>query len=245
VKRVNYCMWLLTSICAGLLDPFQYIMSDEAWFHLSVHVHSQNTRYWAAENPHLVHEEPLQDQKIGVWCAMSGTRIIGPIFLNRTVNTEVYMNIFEEFCAQLTEEERKSFFFQQDGATCHTSRVSLRRVHDVFSEERTVSKTLWPPRSPDLTTCDYFLWGHLESTAYESNPHTIQELKDNTSHAVAAIKITMLHRVYLNMIRHAQLCIDAGGNHFQHLLWWYILSAFGYCINFCIYSMLRTQATFS
>jgi hypothetical protein len=89
-----------------------------------------------------------------------------------------------------------------------------------------VSKNLWPPRSPDLTTCDYFLWWHLKSVVYESNPHTIQELKD-ISHAVAAIKITVLHRVYLNMIRRAQLCIDAGGNQFQQLLWWFILSAFG------------------
>jgi len=30
--------------------------------------------------------------------------------------------------------------------------------------------------------------------------HTIQELKDNISHAVAAIKITMLHRVHLNIV---------------------------------------------
>jgi len=28
----------------------------------------------------------------------------------------------------------------------------------------------------------------------------IQELKDNISHAVAAIKITILHRIYLNMV---------------------------------------------
>ena len=47
-----------------------------------------------------------------------------------------------------------------------------------------------------------FFWRHLKSTVYESNPHTIQELKDNISHTAAAIKITMLHRVYLNMIRH-------------------------------------------
>jgi len=117
VKRVNYCMWLLNSICAGLLDPFQYIMSDEAWFRLSSHVNSQNTQYWAAENPHLMHEWPLWDQIIGVWCAVSGMCIIGPIFFDRTVNTQVYVNIFEEFCAQLTEEERESFFFQQVGAT--------------------------------------------------------------------------------------------------------------------------------
>jgi hypothetical protein len=28
----------------------------------------------------------------------------------------------------------------------------------------------------------------------------------------------MLQRVYLNMIRRAQLCIDAEGDHFQHLI---------------------------
>jgi hypothetical protein len=42
--------------------------------------------------------------------------------------------------------------------------------------------------------------------------------KDNTSHVVKAIKITMLHRVYLNMVRGVQFCVDAGGNHFQQLL---------------------------
>jgi len=45
-----------------------------------------------------------------------------------------------------------------------------------------------------------FLWGHLKSTVYKSNPHTIQKLKDIISHAVAAIKITVLHPVYLNMV---------------------------------------------
>jgi hypothetical protein len=58
------------------------------------------------------------------------------------------------------------------------------------------------PPPPDLTTCDYFLWGHFESMVYESNPNTIQELKD-ISHAVAATNITILHGVYLNTIRRA------------------------------------------
>jgi hypothetical protein len=40
----------------------------------------------------------------------------------------------------------------------------------------------------------------LKSTVYESNPHTIQELKDSISHAAAAIKIIVLHWAYLNMV---------------------------------------------
>jgi hypothetical protein len=63
-----------------------------------------------------------------------------------------------------------------------------------------------------------FLWGPLKGTVYESNPHTIQELKDNISHADGSIKITTLHQVYLNMIRRALLCIAAEGENFQHLL---------------------------
>jgi len=98
-------------------------MSDEAWFHLSDHVHSQNTRYWAAKDPHLVHEQPLQDKKIGVWCAVLGTRISGPIFFDRTVSTGIYMNIVEEFCAQLTEEERQLFLPAGRGGMSHFSGV--------------------------------------------------------------------------------------------------------------------------
>jgi len=37
------------------------------------------------------------------------------------------------------------------------------------------------------------------AAVYESNPQTIKELKDNISHADAAIKITMLRRVYIIM----------------------------------------------
>jgi len=57
-----------------------HFFTDEAWFHLSRYVNSQNTRIWAAENHHTMHEEPLHSQKIRVWCGVSRRRIIGPIF---------------------------------------------------------------------------------------------------------------------------------------------------------------------
>ena len=121
-------------------------------------------------------------------------------------------------------------------ASCHFFILSV--THSELSPEK-----IPPPPPPGGGR--NFIWGHLKSTVYESNPHTIQELKDSISHRVAAIKITMLYRVYLDMIIRAQLCIGVGGNHFQHLLWWDILSAFGCFINFCIYALLQTRNTFS
>jgi hypothetical protein len=55
-------------------------MNDEAWFHLSGLVNAQNTCHWDTENPHAVHEVPLHDQKVGPWCAVSGQKIIRPVF---------------------------------------------------------------------------------------------------------------------------------------------------------------------
>jgi hypothetical protein len=40
---------------------------------------------------------------------VSRTCIIGPILFDMTVNTEGYMKVFQEFCAQLTEEPRQVF----------------------------------------------------------------------------------------------------------------------------------------
>lgn len=43
-KHLTYCQWLQASITGGILEPLLFMM-DEAWFHLSGHVSSQNTRY--------------------------------------------------------------------------------------------------------------------------------------------------------------------------------------------------------
>ena len=59
-----------------------------------------------------------------------------------------------------------------------------------------------------------FLWRHSKMTAYESNPHTIQELNHHISHTAAPNTITTLHRLYLNMNCRAQLCTDARDKHF-------------------------------
>ena len=97
-KRVRFCLWIKDFITQnpGILEVT--FLTDEAWFHLNGYVNSQNTRIWAAESPHTVHEQPLHSQKIGVWCGVSRRRIIGPIFFfEQTVTMEVYLQIFNKF----------------------------------------------------------------------------------------------------------------------------------------------------
>ncbi|KAJ4437880.1 hypothetical protein ANN_13819 [Periplaneta americana] len=191
--------------------------TDEAWFHLSGYVNSQNSRHWAIENPHVIHEAPMHPVKIGVWCAISAQRIVGPIFFNQTVNTADYRLIFMEFVEQLDDVELSQGYFQQDDATCHTSNESMELIASFF-DNRIISRNLWPPKSPDLTTPDFFLWGYLKDRVYATRPQTLDDLKHNITQEIQAIDNRVLQRVASNIERRVELCLMEDGGHFQHLL---------------------------
>ena len=57
------------------------VNTDEAYFHLSGYVNSQNTRMWISENPQFFIESSFYPQKVGVCGANRQRRIIGPIVL--------------------------------------------------------------------------------------------------------------------------------------------------------------------
>ena len=143
------------SVFKGTWDITWY--SDEAWFQLSGYVKSQNTHLWATEHPHEIHEVPLHLEKTGVWCAISRRHIIGPIFFHETLNTAYYLEIFNEFVDQLDDDELRNGYFQQDGATCHTSNESMTEIESFFDfESLMAAKISW------LKSARFFPLGRLK-----------------------------------------------------------------------------------
>ena len=65
--------------------------------------------------------------------------------------------------------------------------------------------------------CDFYLWGNLRNKVYKTNPHTLDELKENirTENAISEAE---LMGVNANFLRRCRRCIDAEGQNFQHLL---------------------------
>ena len=65
-----------------------------------------------------------------------------------------------------------------------------------FGEEE-VALMRWPPRSPDLRPCDFFLWEFVKDTVFVPPvPANLQELCDRIAAAVALIVRDMLTRVW-------------------------------------------------
>jgi hypothetical protein len=49
-------------------------------FSLNGNVNKQNFRYWAAENPNMLHQKPLHSEKVTVWCGVSAFGVLWPYF---------------------------------------------------------------------------------------------------------------------------------------------------------------------
>lgn len=119
-KRIAFCEWLLRFSRNNVAIFDQCFFSDEVWFQLDGYVNSQIYRIWSSENPHVYLESGLHPQKIGVWCALSRRRIVGPIFFETTVNSAVYVDLAQQFITLLEPDERY-VYFQQDNAKAHIS----------------------------------------------------------------------------------------------------------------------------
>lgn len=203
------------------------IMSDEAHFDLAGFVNKQNSRYWGTENPQLIHQRPLHPRRVTVWCGIWAGGIIGPHFYEDargnavTITGDRYRDMLENFLVpELDRLGLQHVWFQQDGATSHTANDTMDILREIFPG-RIMSKRGdidWPPRSPDLTAPDYFLWGYLKGKVYGNKPTTIQVLKDNIIQEIGAITPEMCQNVMQNMDKRARICAAARGGHLADII---------------------------
>lgn len=228
-SRLAFCNRILDMMNDNAEFVNNIWMSDEAHFHISGFVNKQNFRYWSRENPQRIHEKPLHSEKVTVWCAISSRAVLGPYFFEDqneravTVNTLRYINMLENFLQPQLDRTPayQDMFFQQDGATCHTSNPSMAVLRRLFPN-RVISKKgdiPWPARSPDLSVCDYFLWGYLKSRVFHSPPpRTIRELKERIREEITRIPRATLENVMNNLRPRLLECVERNRGHLQNII---------------------------
>ncbi|GFU92169.1 transposase [Trichonephila clavipes] len=178
------------------------LFSDEAHFCLSGYVKKQNCRIWSEANPQVHVETPLHPEKLTV----NGDRY-------RAMNSNF-------FIPELNNHVVEELWFQQDGATCHTARATIDLLKDTFGD-RLISRfgpVNWPPRSCDLTTLDYFLWGYVKSLVYADKPETLDSLEDNTRRVIADIRPQMLEKVIQNWTSRLDYIRASRGSHMPDII---------------------------
>ena len=163
---------------------------------------------------------------MNVFCAISKNQIHGPFFFEGNVNGDVYLQMLQNWLFdQLIENEHESFIFQQDGAPPHW-KLTVRAYLNENLPERWIGRggeednllLKWPPRSPDLTPCDFFLWGYVKGLVYVPPlPANVEELKKRITATLETVTKDMLQRVWHEFDYRLDVCRVTGGAHIEHL----------------------------
>jgi hypothetical protein len=116
------------------------------------------------------------------------------------VNSDQYVDdILNPFFNHLTAEEDNMDIF---------SKITLQHIllMHPWSQYGTCLKTiisrgLWPPRSPNLSFGDFYLWGNLKGKLYKNNPHSKKALQNEITRVTGSITVDELQKVSQNLFR--------------------------------------------
>ena len=147
-------------------------------------VNTQNVREYAAAGkpPEFNFDVNISREKLTVWIGLFGNgQIIGPFFFNRNIyglnylqmiNNDVIPQLQQHFQRQLSWGSIPKFVMGTRWRPAHRLSAVRERLRELFGQ-RVIAlyhNVEWPPRSPDLTPYDFFLWGYLKSKVYTSPP---------------------------------------------------------------------------
>lgn len=226
-SRVNFSQWLLERCDHDPLFLSSIMFTDEAGFNQDGIFNFHNKHIWSESNPHEICESKHQHQySINVWAGIIGDSLIGPYILPNRLNGAAYRNFLENTLPNLIEDiplkVLRNMWFMHDGAPAHFSKVSREYLDRRFAG-RWLGRSgpiNWPARSPDLNPLDFFFWGFLKEAVYATPVTDVDNLKQRVFKACEDIRNRreIFERVRHSMMQRLKSCIEAGGQHFEHLL---------------------------
>ena len=223
IQRMEFCELWMEKINEDPNLVNRILFGDESTFSLHGEVHKQNKRIWARENPYVFKESHTQyPQKVNVWLGFIGNRVLGPIFIDGSLNSTKYLELLQGQVGPLIlDNYNAEIIFQHDGAPPHSTAEVTNFLNNAFpgSWIGRYGPFKWPPRSPDLAPLDYFGWGYLASNVYtQDKPANAEELKNKIIIACQAITPRHLQNVRRNFYERLGYCLFAAGGHFEPYL---------------------------
>ncbi|KAJ8944789.1 hypothetical protein NQ318_003657, partial [Aromia moschata] len=196
VKRVTFCQFILhQDIHFQKKILFTLTLLD--CFTRRGITNLQNYHDYSYVNPHSVTPRHFQREfKINVWIVILPNRLNGETYL------EFLQNPLPDLLDEVPLQLRLEHWFMHDGAPPHF---------------RNNCPQVWPPRSPDLNKCDFFLWGKLKEFVYFSPVASRAELWNPITDKCNVIRNNqrLLERVDFSFRRRINLCLNILNNFYN------------------------------
>lgn len=117
--------------------------------------------------------------------------------------------------------DHRQIFYQHDGAPPHNGFLVNNFLQETFYDHWIANNGpfLWPPRSPDLSVLDYFIWGSIKETVYFNPITTMEDCKAKVRNAFQNLPPGSIRMAtHDELIRRCEKCLEVQGGHFEHLL---------------------------
>ena len=117
---------------------------------------------------------------------------------------------------QNTGINQEIVWFQHDGCPAHSA-VRVKAFQGNTIPGRVITETgniKWPPRSPDLSPNDFFLWGYLKIIVYTheaGRAENIVALREKIIEAANSVTVHMLENVRVNFYDRLRQCLAVYG----------------------------------
>ena len=116
----------------------------------------------------------------------------------------------KNYVSQLTDDELTAGYYQQDGATCHTSNASMREIESFFQDSN-----LRKPLATQISRSNAFRLlslGPIEGQIVQKYTPQIEQLKDAIRQEIQAVNVDTLGKVFQNLEKRIQVCLDVKGD---------------------------------
>lgn len=224
IRRTEFCEFLITKLQEDENFLSKIIWTDESKFTREGIINRKNLHFWASQNPHLTREANFQQKfSYNVFVLMMGTEISYEIY-EENLTSARYIDILRgtvtNFCENLPLNVLRNCWYQMDGAPAHSSRevfIELTRMFD----DRWLGNNgpwRWPPRSPDLTPADFYLWGHIKNLVYFGPVDTREDLLNRIITAFEGLQPEQIRKACVCEVEaRIMKCLNANGRHIEHI----------------------------
>lgn len=223
-RRIRFCEFFLTKIQEDEQFLRKIIWSDEAKFSRNGLFNRKNSHYWADRNPHVRRETHYQvSWSFNVYCAIKDDKVLNVHIYDDNLNGAEYVNIIRNYLGESLENlplnEYVTAWYQHDGAPIHNTR-EVGEVLNIIFEDRWIATNgpfEWPPRSPDLTPLDFYVWGRIKSMVFATAATTKEDMKQRVRAAFRDLDAAEIRRATQSLSTRVQKCLAANGHQFEHL----------------------------
>ena len=239
-RRAMFCraMKRRFAVNPNFLDGM--IWTDEAYFTLNGTVRTSSLTYWGdRKDRRKWYSKRRERHGVNVSVGLWRYGVIGPFFFDelpridlrrkqKGINAMKYVQLLRDYYipeinrqfAMEDEDVRRAVWFQLDGATNHTAKVTKYYLNLYFPGRWMghLGPVHFPPYSPDLTPLDSSFWSVLRNRVYQRRPATIPHLKQLIREECDAMTADYIERICVYDIKkRIDLVCQENGNYIEHI----------------------------